>query len=77
MTPAVAGLLGAAPPLAFAVFSWMTPAIAHVTGYERLAWIAMAITGLAQVARLRDSAGRSRSAARSGVPAVGGPGLGE
>ena len=52
MTPAVAGLLGAAPPLAFAAFGWMTPAIAHLTGYERLAWIAMLVTGAAQLCRL-------------------------
>lgn len=52
MTPAVAGLLGAAPPLAFAAFGWMTPAIAHPIGYERLAWIAMLITGSAQLGRL-------------------------
>ena len=52
MTPAVAGLLGAAPSLAFAVFGWVTPAIAHLTGGERLAWIAMLITGVAQLGRL-------------------------
>jgi CP family cyanate transporter-like MFS transporter len=52
MTPAVAGVLGAAPPLAFAVSGWMTPALAHITGYERLAWIVMAVMATAQLARL-------------------------
>lgn len=52
MTPAVAGLLGAAPPLAFAVFGWLTPAMGHRAGFERLAGLAMLVAGGSLLARL-------------------------
>jgi CP family cyanate transporter-like MFS transporter len=52
MTPGLAGLLGAAPPLAFAVFGWLTPALGRLAGYERAAWGAMLVTATAQLTRL-------------------------
>jgi len=52
MSPVWAGILGATPPLAFAVFGWITPAIARVTGFERAAWIALGVAGATQLVRL-------------------------
>ncbi len=52
MGPVQAGALGALPPLAFAAFGWVTPAVSRVLGLERLAWVCMLVAGLAEAARL-------------------------
>lgn len=51
MSPAVAGALGAVPPVVFAVVGTMTPRLMRWAGLERLAWIAMLLTGTSQLLR--------------------------
>ena len=47
----VVGLIGTAPPVCFAVFALITPAIERRFGLERLAVVVMAIVAIALVAR--------------------------
>ncbi len=49
--PAVVGLIGAAPPVAFAVFGIFTPLLARRVRMEALAAIAAGVSGLGLVAR--------------------------
>lgn len=51
MSSAAAGLLGAAPTVAFAAFGALTPWAARRVGLERLAWVAMLLTAAGQVLR--------------------------
>lgn len=52
MSSAAAGLLGAAPPLAFAVLGALTPRAAKALGLERLAWLALVIIAVCGAARV-------------------------
>ncbi|WP_341995131.1 MFS transporter [Microbacterium sp. LWH7-1.2] len=49
--PAVIGLIGTAPPVCFAIFGLLTPALERRFGLERLAVAAMAVVTLGLVAR--------------------------
>nr|WP_211160610.1 MFS transporter [Microbacterium sp. MF43] len=49
--PAVIGLIGTAPPVCFAVFGLVTPALERRFGLERLAVAAMAVVTLGLIAR--------------------------
>lgn len=52
MSAATAGLLGAAPPLAFAAFGALTPRVVRSIGLERLAWLSLVLIGLSSAARV-------------------------
>ncbi|MFP5335718.1 MAG: CynX/NimT family MFS transporter, partial [Actinomycetes bacterium] len=51
MSPAMAGVLGAVPPTAFAVLGWMTASVVRWVGLERVAWVAVLVTGGCQLLR--------------------------
>jgi CP family cyanate transporter-like MFS transporter len=69
-----AGLLGMAPPFAFAVFGALTPAIVRRLGLERTAWIGMALAGAGQL--LRGFAPEAVSFLAFSLFALGGMGIG-
>lgn len=52
MSSATAGLLGAAPPLAFAVAGALTPRAVKAVGLERLSWLALMLIGVCGAARV-------------------------
>lgn len=52
MSSATAGLLGAAPPLAFGVFGALTPRVARAIGLERLVWSCLLLIGTCGAARV-------------------------
>ena len=52
MSSATAGLLGAAPPLAFAVSGALTPRAVKAVGLERLSWLALVLIAVCGAARV-------------------------
>ena len=74
MSSTAAGLLGAAPTVAFAVFGALTPWVARRTGLERLAWLAMLLAAGGQV--LRAAAPGTTTFLAFSLLALGGMGVG-
>lgn len=52
MSSATAGVLGAAPPLAFAVFGALAPRVAKAVGLERLVWLCLLLIALCGAGRV-------------------------
>lgn len=52
MSSATAGVLGAAPPLAFGVFGALAPRAAKAVGLERLVWLCLVLIALTGAARV-------------------------
>lgn len=74
VSPVVVGLIGAAPPVCFAVFGLVTPLVERRLGLERVAVAALALMSLGLV--LRGFAGDSTSLLASTVVVFAGVGAG-